>query len=181
VTPIIVAIAAGLGVGLLTGGKLTRARHAHLRSLWLLIAGLGLQALSHGTVLVLMSYAVLAAFAARNLTRTGMGVLLLGVMMNAAPIALDGGMPVEAHAIVSARLASAADVTNLSFGSKRHLAHRGDHLRALDDTIPDWWTHEVLSFGDLVIAVGVAAVVAGLLRQPATKPAAVGQPAAVSH
>ncbi|MHB8468018.1 MAG: DUF5317 family protein, partial [Acidimicrobiales bacterium] len=159
-TPILVAVAIGLAVGAARGGRPTLV---HFNSWWLLIGGVGLQATNHQ---VLVAYALLAAFAVRNLARPGMGVLLIGVGLNAAPILLNGSMPVEAHAIVSARIATPAEVGTLSIGGRRHLAHGGDHIRALDDTIPDWWSHEVLSFGDIVIAVGVGAIVAGLLRQP---------------
>lgn len=166
-TTILVAVAVGLAVGYARGGRLSQARHARIRAWWLLLLGLGIQALIPHLGAQLVAYAFLAAFAARNLSRPGMGVLLVGIALNAAPIALDGGMPVEAHAIVSAHIASASEIGNLSFGARRHLAHRGDHVRALDDTIPEWWTHEVLSFGDIAIAMGVAAVIAGMLRQPA--------------
>ena len=162
-TPILVAIAVGLAVGLARGGRFQRVR---LRWWWLLVVGAGVQVASHQTVLVLVAYGLLSAFAVANLTRPGMGVLLVGVALNAAPMLVNGGMPVEAHAIVSAHVAAVADVPLLAFDGKRHLATNADHLRALDDTIPDWWTHEVVSFGDIVIAVGVAAIVAGLLRQP---------------
>jgi hypothetical protein len=169
VTVVLAAIVAGIGIGLISGGRLRNLGQHRLRSLWVLVIGAGLQVVSGrvdtgGSVLVLASYAFLAAFAIRNLARVGMGVMVVGVVLNAAPIALDGGMPVEAHAIVSARIAPASEIDTIDFGSKRHLARRGDHLRGIDDTIPNWYTHEVLSIGDLVIAVGVAAVVAGLLH-----------------
>jgi hypothetical protein len=166
VTTILVAVAAGLAAGYARGGRLSQARHARIRSWWLLLAGIAVQTLVPRPGWQLLAFVLLAAFAARNFTRQGMGVLLIGIVLNAAPIALDGGMPVEAHAIVSAHIATTSEIGNLSFGGRRHLAHAGDHLRALDDTIPEWWTHEVLSFGDIVIAIGVAAVIAGLLRQP---------------
>ena len=73
-------------------------------------------------------------------------------------------MPVEGRAIVEARIASASQLPLLDFGAKRHLAGSDDHLRFLDDRFPDWITHHVLSFGDLVIGVGVGAVASGLLH-----------------
>jgi len=36
----------------------------------------------------------------------------------------------------------------------------------LSDILPDWVFHEVLSFGDLVLSMGIAAVVVNLLRPP---------------
>jgi len=93
--------------------------------------------------------------------------VLAGIALNAVPIALNGGMPVEASAIVRAHIATREEVPDLQFGTKRHLATDGDHARWLDDRFPDWVTHRVLSIGDLVIGVGVGAVTAGLLH-PAT-------------
>lgn len=165
-TPVLVAVVVGVAAGFAAGGRLPPARRVRLRSWGLLVAGVGIEVVSHRLLAVLLAYALLAAFAARNLNRAGMGIVLVGIALNATPMLLDGGMPVEGHAIVSAGIAAPGDIPVLSFDGKRHLARAGDHLRALDDTIPEWWSHEVVSFGDLVIAVGVAAIVAGLLRQP---------------
>lgn len=162
-TTVLAAIAVGIVVGLLTKGHLRELARTRLRWLPVLVAGAALQIV--GAVLV--SYAVLAVFTLRNVTRLGMGVVFVGLALNAAPIVLNNGMPVEGHAIVSAGIAR--DPSEVSISGKRHLAIAGDHLRALDDTIPEWWTHEVLSFGDLVVAIGLAAVIAGLLH-PAYTP-----------
>jgi hypothetical protein len=162
-TPILVAVAVGLAIGLVRGGSFRRLARARIHWLVLLPAGVVLQYVG-GQPGLLVGYGLLTAFAARNVAWRGMGVVIVGIVLNVAPILLDGGMPVEGHAIVSARMAAAADVPNLDIGGKRHLAHAGDHLRALDDTIPDPVTHEVVSFGDLVIAVGIAAVISGLLQ-----------------
>jgi hypothetical protein len=171
------AVAVGVVVGLATGGRLRWVASARLRGLPLLVIGaaaegvVGSEAIAlHGweaTVLLLGGYACLAAFAAANLGRPGMGVILAGIALNAVPIALNSGMPVEGSAIVRAHIATAQDVPLLDFGTKRHLAGPADHLRVLDDRFPDWVTHRVLSLGDLVIGVGVGAVTAGLLH-PAT-------------
>jgi len=172
----VLAVAIGVGalVGLATGGRLANLAGVRLSALGLLVAGTVGQALildrvvvlhGWGAVAVLLAaYAALAGFAIANLGLGGMGVILAGIALNAVPIAVNGGMPVEAHAIAQARIATAAELPLLDFGAKRHLAGSSDHLRILDDRFPDWITHHVLSFGDLVIAVGVGAVVADLLR-----------------
>ncbi|HEY2430844.1 MAG TPA: DUF5317 family protein, partial [Acidimicrobiales bacterium] len=173
-TPLLAAaVVVGAAAGWAGGGRLSRLLRARVGWGWLLLGGAGVQALVldgavpiHGwteLAAVLVSYAALAAFAALNLGRAGMGVLLIGVLLNAVPIAVNGGMPVERRAIVSSRVAGPAEIPFLDFGGKRHLATSADHLRAFDDAIPDWVTHQVLSVGDLVITVGVAAVVCGLL------------------
>lgn len=169
-----VAIVAGAIFGLATGGRVSCLARVRLRGLGLLIVGAGAQALVLGRVVsvhgwaamavLLGAYLLLAAFAAANLGRSGMGVVLTGIALNAIPIAVNSGMPVEAGAIVRARIATAQELPLLDFGAKRHLAGSGDHLRILDDRFPEWITHHVLSFGDLVIGVGVGAVTAGLLH-----------------
>jgi len=172
-----VAIVVGALVGLATGGRIGQLAGTRLRALGLLVVGAGAQALVldgvislHGwaaMVVLVGAYVALAGFAAANLGRGGMGVILAGIALNAIPIAVNSGMPVEAGAIVRARIATPDDLPLLTFGTKRHLAGTGDHLRILDDRFPDWMTHHVLSFGDLVIGVGVGAVTSGLLH-PAT-------------
>jgi hypothetical protein len=171
------AVVLGALFGVATGGRLRWVASARLRALPLLVIGAAAEALVgtgavslHGwvaTTALLGGYVCLAGFAAANLGRPGMGVVLAGIALNAVPIAVNRGMPVEGSAIVRARIATAQEVPLLEFGTKRHLAGAGDHLRALDDRFPDWVTHRVLSVGDLVIAVGVGAVTAGLLH-PAT-------------
>jgi hypothetical protein len=171
-TVVLVAVGLGCIAGLLTGGRPVNVGEAKLRSVPLLVAGALGQAVvtgsgmrgGSGLALVIVSFLALAAFATRNLHLAGMGVVVLGVVLNLAPIALNAGMPVEERAIVRARIASPDEVPSLEFGAKRHLARPGDHMRALDDAIPEWITHEVLSIGDLVIGAGVAAVVFSLLR-----------------
>lgn len=185
-TVLAIAVLAGIAAGLTGGGRLRNLLRIRLRAGWLLVAGAAFQAAVlggavpvHGSAAVasiLASYAALAAFAARNMGRPGMGVLLVGVVLNMVPIAVDGGMPVEATAIVRARIAAPGDIRLLSFGAKRHLATASDGLRALDDRFPDWPSRVVLSIGDLVIAVGTAAVVAGLLRRSGDGPEPVGAP-----
>lgn len=174
------AVAVGLVAGLASGGRLSRLRRVKLRSVWLLVAGAGLHAIvvaggaafhrAPATAASLVSYGALAAFAARNLARPGMGIVLLGVVLNAVPIAVDHGMPVEGNAIVAAGVATAGRVGLVSFGGRHHLATPADHLRALDDAVPEWVTHQVLSPGDLVVTVGVGAVVAGLVRPARRRP-----------
>ena len=171
------AVVLGVLFGLATGGRLRWVASARLFGLGLLAIGAAAEAVVgtgavtlHGwtaTALLLGGYVCLAGFAAANLGRPGMGVVLAGIALNAVPIAVNGGMPVEGPAIVRARIATAQEVPLLEFGTKRHLAGADDHLRLLDDRFPDWVTHRVLSIGDLVIGVGVGAVTAGLLH-PAT-------------
>jgi hypothetical protein len=175
-----VAIGIGVAIGFVTGGRLAYLAGIRLHALGLLVVGTTAQALllsrvivihGWGSVAILLgAYVMLAGFAAANFGRGGMGVILTGIALNAIPIAVNGGMPVEAGAIVRAGIAKPAELPLLDFGAKRHLAGNGDHVRVLDDRFPDWITHHVLSFGDLVISVGVGAVASGLLHPPTGRP-----------
>ncbi|GAC1377633.1 MAG: hypothetical protein NVSMB4_07090 [Acidimicrobiales bacterium] len=197
-TPILVAAVCGAIAGVVRGGRIVAITATRLRWVALLAIGVVAQLAGQrvipgaGFALVIVSYLALAVFALRNLALRGMAVVVVGVVLNCAPIAANAGMPVEGRAIVRAGIARPEELSVLRYGAKRHLARRGDHLRALDDAIPDWLTGEVVSAGDLVIAVGVGAVVAGLIaprrsrrrrlrndRSPvaATSDAAPGRPA----
>src|SRR6202035_4471696 len=101
-----VAIFVGAVFGLATGGRVGCLARVRLRGLGLLVVGACALALViggvvsvHGSVAMavrLGAYRLLAAFAAANLGRGGMGVVLTNIALNAIPIAVNSGMPVEA-------------------------------------------------------------------------------------
>lgn len=168
------AVVLGLVIGFATGG---RPRHLGERAfhLWpLLVAGVALQVAAEagalgdqGHVLVIGSFAALAAFAVANLRLAGMGVVLIGLLMNVATISVNSGMPVEDRAIVSAGLAAdEAGIDAIDFRAKRHRMTEEDRLYWLSDIIPArvLGTGQVLSFGDLVMCVGVVDLLANLLH-----------------
>lgn len=167
----IVAVALGLVLGLALGG---RPRNVGLRPIsWVavLLAGVGLQVAAEvatvnddaSLVLVLGSYVALTLFALVNLRLVGMPVVLVGLLCNFLVIGANGAMPVRASAVRAADVASSAD--GLDLGAKRRLAEPGDRFELLSDIVPvPAPVREVLSFGDLILAAGVADVVFRLLR-----------------
>lgn len=175
---IAVAVAAGVLIGLLRGGRFENLADASFRLWPVLILGVLVQAASAFTAdgavaLILASYGLLLLFTALNLHHAGMGVVFVGIALNVAVIGVNGGMPVRADAIVAAGIVRAEEVPSLDFGSKRHLETGDDRLTVLGDIIPVPVAEEVLSFGDLVMSVGVAAVLVNLLRRrPAVSPPA---------
>jgi len=171
---VIAAVVAGIALGYAFGGRLSRIGGADLRWLPLLYASAALQFLGSplqgmpGLALVLLSFAGLVVFAAANFHYAGMGVVLVGVLMNFLVIAINGGMPVRADAVVEAGIADRSELDDLDFTAKRHLERDDDTLMVLADIIPvpAGPLSQVLSFGDLVMSVGVADLLVHLMRRP---------------
>lgn len=166
---IAVAIVVGVLVGLVRGGRFGNLGDAAFRMWPLLVLGVVVQGAAaftgEGAVpVILVSYALLLAFCAVNLTHAGMGVVLVGIALNLVVIGVNGGMPVRQEAIVAAGIVEHHEVKDLEFGEKRHLETSRDRITFLGDIVPVPVAREVLSFGDLVMSVGVAAVLANLLR-----------------
>jgi len=162
-----IAVGAGLVVGLLGGGSLNELGRRRLRLWPLLPIGIALQLPlldGLGSNGLLAAYACLLVFAAANLRLVGMGLVVLGITLNMIPIAIDHGMPVRQQAVVDAGISSTADLPRLDLDRKHHLQRPSDRVTVLTDIIPVSPLHEVLSFGDVVLAVGVADVIFHLLR-----------------
>ena len=181
----VIAVGLGVAIGLGRGGRFTDLATKSFHAAPLFAVGVALQIVTElfhlpkafDFTLVVASYLSLAGFAWRNLHLAGMGVFAVGLALNVLPIVVNQGMPVRPSAIAQAGIVQhAADASRLRFGGKRHLERGGDHLIVLSDVVPDRVFHEVLSFGDLVMATGIAAVLANLLRPAArhsTRPDAV--------
>lgn len=169
---IVVALVAGVLIGFATGGRLRSLGDVSFRWWPLLATGIALQVAAEvvgedlGVPALLASYGALIAFAAANIHFAGMGVVAVGILMNAIVIGANGGMPVRGEAIVAAGIVDErSELDDLHFGSKRHLEDDDDRFMVLADIIPVPVAEEVLSFGDLVMSVGVATVLVGLMRR----------------
>lgn len=168
----VVALVAGVVFGFVTGGRLRNVARRPLEMIWLLVVSVGLQVAAEtldvadraGLAMVLVSYVGLAAFAIANTRLVGMPVVLVGLLCNLAVITVNGGMPVEEDALLASHAATRDELTRLDLGAKRHLAGDDDALRVLGDVIPVRPSREVLSFGDLILAFGIADVVFRLLK-----------------
>ena len=164
------AIVVGVLVGMLRGGRFSNLGDAAFRVWPLLVLGIVVQGAAaftgDGTVpLILLSYVLLLTFCAANLHHAGMGVVFVGIGLNLLVIGVNGGMPVRHEAIVAAGIVEADEVELLDFGAKRHLETEDDRLELLGDIVPVPVVGEVLSFGDLAMSVGVAAVLGNLLTK----------------
>lgn len=173
-----VTVVGGALIGLALGG---RPRHLpeHTFHQWpLMLVGLGLQVIVEadlaggvGVPLVMISYALMLTFAALNLRLAGMGVVMVGMVMNLVPIAINGGMPVRQAALASARIAPSVDRAQfVELRGERHLERDDDHLTFLGDIIPIPPLRQVVSFGDLVLGIGIITLIANLLKPPRERP-----------
>ena len=174
----LMAVAAGILIGALTGGRLRHLGDRTFRLLPLLVAGVALQALGvriesdAGLVVVLISYLLLLAFAVANAAVVGMWLVALGVTLNLLVIGVNDGMPVRPSALVAAGIARPGDVDDLDLGGKRHLERPSDRLTFLADIFPVPPFAEVLSFGDIALDVGMANVIVRLMRPARSRHAA---------
>jgi hypothetical protein len=166
------ALVVGVALGFATGGRVSNVDRRSLELVWMLVASVAIQAAaevldvpdSAGLAMVLISYVGLTGFAFANVRLVGMPVVIVGLVCNIVVIAANGGMPVRAESILASRAATSDELDTLDFGAKRHLEDERDVIVFLGDIIPVRPTREVLSFGDLILAFGVADVVFRLLR-----------------
>ncbi|MEY2451527.1 MAG: hypothetical protein QOD92_1101 [Acidimicrobiaceae bacterium] len=118
---------------------------------------------SDAVVVAVIAFAVLIAFSVANLHLTGMGVVTIGLGLNLFAIMANGGMPVSARALLVADVVPTDDIAHVELHGPRHLERPTDAIRVLGDIIP--MGHQVVSFGDLIIAVATADVITHLVRR----------------
>ena len=155
---VVVALTAGVVAGLLLGGSFRRLAGTRLRAVGLLLAGAGCEILTRwvggvtGAVILIVGYVLLLGFAWRNVATTGMVLVAVGLLANLTVITVNRGMPVRGVP------------PGLTYGWRHHGERPGDHLTGLADVVPVTWLGETVSAGDIVLSLGVATVVASLMR-----------------
>ena len=165
-----------LAIAMLRGGRLVNLGDIELRAWWLLFVAFGLQAATRwlpedaenlGLVLVLFSFVLLMVLVMVNRSKPGMWIAGIGVLMNFTVIALNGGMPVLAGA---AEVASGFTVTepDLSGSFKHVLLDENSRLTFFADVIPLRLAGigEVISLGDVFLALGLGVFLEYELRRP---------------
>lgn len=167
-----------LAISMLRGGHLVNLGDIELRAWWLLVLALGLQTGTRilpdetwsettGLVMILGSFVLLMILVILNRSSPGMWLAGLGVLMNFTVIALNGGMPVLAGA---AEVASGFTVTDPDLaGTYKHvLLEEGARLTFLADVIPLRLVGigEVISLGDIFLALGLGVFLEHELRRP---------------
>jgi hypothetical protein len=161
--PLAVAVAVLLVVA--TRGSLLRLGRLPLRGLDLLFAGLGTQVvlalvdIPHsrlddvGFGLLIASYALILTFCFSNFHVRGMAIVAVGIGLNALVIALNQGMPANGPTRTGA---DGGRVSRVITSVKHRPERAGDLLTVLDDRIAlPRPSHDLLSFGDLVLVAGL--------------------------
>jgi hypothetical protein len=164
-----VTLALALGVALVTGGSLRNIAATDVRHPSILAAAVGIQLAlevlhpTHGTAghlasaLLVVSYVFLLLFCAANLRLRGLAVVAVGIALNGAVITLDRGMPIRAPQ-------AAVEAT-----TKHHAERPSDRLEPLGDIILVPALRQSLSFGDLIMMVGLVDVLFWCSRNPLTR------------
>jgi Family of unknown function (DUF5317) len=174
----ILAIGLLLGWGL--GGGLRNLAHVHVVWWYLFPAALVLQVLPIPQAesgifqylpfaVLLLSYLTLIVAVMANWSLRGFPLILLGLLLNLVPIAVNRGMPVSGEAVIDAG-GRAQDVPT-SPGGKHHLATPSDQVTFLGDVIPirDPF-RTVVSVGDVVMYAGAAWFVAAAMLVAPSRP-----------
>ncbi|MDQ3570268.1 MAG: DUF5317 domain-containing protein [Actinomycetota bacterium] len=168
----LLAVAAGILIGVLAGGRPRYLGQRNFELTPLLVAGVALQAVGAGLsspaglAVVLLSYLLLLGFAVGNASIVAMWLVALGIAINLLVIAVNAGMPVRPSALIAAGVAEPHEIHDLDLGGKRHLERPSDRLTFMADIFPVPPLAEVLSFGDICLDVGVANVIIHLMRPP---------------
>ena len=165
-----------LVIAVLRGGRLVNLGDIELKGWWLLFIALVLQAgtnwlpegsLNAGVAMMLISYVLLLIMVWANRSKPGMWIAGIGVFANLVVIAVNGGMPVLAGA---AEVASGFTISepDLSNSFKHVLLDETSRLTFFADVIPLRLAGvgEVISLGDIFLALGLGMFLEHELRRP---------------
>jgi hypothetical protein len=169
----VIAIAVALLLPLVTAGSYKQLfLETEYHWGWLLGGGLAIQVFLEfvapprrywdnvGYGLLVLSYVLIVAWTARNLLLRGMSIVLIGIACNALVITVNHGMPVKYP----------PEWRNESWTEetvKHHPREDDDRLLFLSDIIILRHPFDnVMSFGDLILAVGLCDVAYNASRDP---------------
>jgi hypothetical protein len=169
---VLAVVVVGVVAGLLAGGSLRHFERVHVYWWGAALTGLALQAAPLERWFVddvvvtalLASYGSLIAFAWVNRRLPAAPLILLGLVLNAVVIGLNGGMPVSAAAIRAAGGDDGLLPASIDDG-KHHLMTSSDVLTPLADVIglpPPIGT--VLSIGDVFLYAGLVVFTVMVMR-----------------
>jgi Family of unknown function (DUF5317) len=166
-----IAIAGGIAIAivLVTRGSFGRLAKLPIKSIWLAVLALGIQIALElvdipddriddlGLGLLMASYVLLLAFCFVNLRIPAMWIVALGIALNTAVIGLNQGMPTPDQEVTTA---SGRTVDKPIERTVKHRPESDDDLLPFlgDQIVIPEPVDEVISVGDIVLAVGILAV-----------------------
>jgi hypothetical protein len=159
-------------VGFLNGGRLSNLSHLRIRWAPLALVGFAMQLVNPPgdwpLVMLLGSFVLLSIFAIANVKTAGFALILIGVAMNFAVIAVNSGMPVSRQALIASGQADTVDdlMNDADSYVKHHLADADDRVLFLGDVIalaPP--VAQAVSVGDFYTYGGVAVVIIAAMRR----------------
>jgi hypothetical protein len=167
-----IAVVVALVIPLVTRGSYSRLLGVRWRFGVILFTGLAIQiALEYVTIprehwhdvgfgLLVASYVLILAFVARNFVVRGMGIVFVGIACNALVITVNQGMPFKVPVEWQSKSWTQPSV-------KHHLQQPDDKLKFLSDiSVLKEPFDSVLSFGDLILVVGLCDVAYNASRKP---------------
>lgn len=163
---LVILIIGAAALGVARGGSLQSLADTEFRWGWLIFVGLAAQLGTdlwapawlqgeRALIVVLASNALIAAFLIRNRRLPGVVMAGLGLLLNVVVIAANGAMPVSARAVETAGVSKPLGEAGL-----KHEPMADDTvLPWLGDAVPVPGLREVLSVGDVVLALGLTRLV----------------------
>jgi hypothetical protein len=176
---LVVVLFVAMTVAVLRGGRLTNLADIRLRWWLLLPVGFLIQwatlllpdrswAPTVGVSLIIVSYVLLVSMIVANRERAGMWLAGVGILLNLTVILANGGMPVlREAAVVAGGFTGEIDLAG-SFNYKHVVLDRSTRLPFLADVIPMRVAGhgQVISLGDVFLAVGLGRFLEAELRRP---------------
>ena len=108
------------------------------------------------TLLTVISMVLILVTCSMNLHLTGASIILVGTILNLIPLVLNGFVPVTVEAIMKAGIADSSSIDLVQLGAVRAFETGEETLVFLGAVVPVRWLSEVFSFGDLIVACGLA-------------------------
>jgi hypothetical protein len=177
---ILLTLVCAVGVAWLLGGRLSALEQLPLRG-WPLLAGMvgglwigtgaalaGLPTAVHWLALTAAAGCALA-YCARNRTVHGTGLVGAGLLLNALVVMVNDGMPVSAVAAARAGTGyteALADPRHVPSDADTALGYLGDVI-----PVPLPLRPEVISLGDMLVAAGLAQLLATAMLRGSEPPA----------
>jgi len=177
---ILYAVVIGLALGLAARGRASRLADLELRWPWAIVIGILVQVVLFndavearvgdlGPVLYVASTGLVLAAIARNARIPGMAIVLAGAVCNFAAILANGGyMPAGRGALEAIGHALPTAYSNSALLARPSLEPLADVF-----ALPRWLPFtNIFSIGDVLIGVGIAAVIFLAMVRGETHPAA---------